>query len=234
LIKRKKEIYKIMLMKNLPKGMDRRTYLKYMSGAAASLASLTWVGCEPAEDTAVMHEHQHGGAGSTSLSEADQLLMEQQFFTEHEMKTVSVLSDLIIPADERSGSATDAGVTEFIEFMMKDQPWHQTGMRGSLRWLDVQSMEQFGRSFVASSTAQQKKLLDQIAYPETARPEMSQGVSFFNNFRDFVATGYFTSKIGIDDLQYVGNRANVWQGSPPEVLKRLGVSYDDVDGYEFA
>lgn len=214
-------------------GMNRRTSLKYMGGAAASLASLTWIGCEPGEETAV-HDHQHASDGEMNISEADQKLMEQQFFSEHEMQTVRVLSDLIIPADERSGGAIEAGVPEFIEFMMKDQPWHQTGMRGGLRWLDIQSIEQFGKSFVDISGEQQKKLLDQIAYPEIAQTEMSQGVNFFNNFRDFVATGFFTSKMGIDDLEYVGNRANVWQGSPPEVLKRLGVSYDDVDGYDFA
>ena len=152
--------------------------------------------------------------------------MDEPFFTDHEMKTVTVLGNLIIPADERSGNAEDAGTPAFIDFMMKDQPWHQTGMRGGLRWLDHQSTRQFGKNFVDVSEAQQKKLLDQIAYPERATPEMSQGVNFFNNFRDFVATGFFTSKMGIEDLGYIGNRPNVWQGSPQEVLDRLGVSYD--------
>lgn len=220
-------------MKNDNNGMNRRTSLKYMGGAAASLASLTWVACEPGEETAVQ-QHDHANDGQMNVSDADKALMNESFFTEHEMQTVQQLSELIIPADERSGGASEAGVPEFIEFMMKDQPWHQTGMRGGLRWLDLQSMEQSGQPFVKMSEAQQKQLLDQLAYPEIAKPEMSQGVNFFNNFRDFVATGFYTSKIGIDDLNYVGNRANVWQGSPPEVLQRLGVSYDDVDGYDFA
>ena len=210
--------------------INRRDSLKMMG--AASLAGLTWTACEPQPEATETHEHVHTGAHE--ISEADQQLMNERFFTDHEMKTVTVLGDLIIPADERSGSASDAGTPEFIEFMMKDQPWHQVGMRGGLRWLDVQCMQQFGQRFADCSEAQQKEMLDQIAYPERAAPEMSQGVNFFNNFRNFVATGFFTSKIGVDDLEYIGNRPNVWKGAPPEVLDHLGVSYDLVSEYTFA
>ena len=210
--------------------INRRDTLKMMG--AASLAGLTWTACEPQPEAAETHEHVH--TGTHKISEADQQLMNERFFTDHEMKTVTVLGDLIIPADERSGSASDAGTPEFIEFMMKDQPYHQVGMRGGLRWLDVQCMQQFGQKFADCSEAQQKEMLDQIAYPERATPEMSQGVNFFNNFRNFVAIGFFTSKIGVDDLEYIGNRPNVWQGAPPEVLDRLGVSYDLVSEYTFA
>ena len=212
--------------------INRRDSLKMMG--AASLAGLTWTACEPQTNTDVEEAHEHVHDNEYHLSEADQELMDRQFFTEHELATVTVLGDLIIPADERSGSASDAGTPEFIEFMMKDQPWHQVGMRGGLRWLDHESSKQFGKNFVDLSEAQQKEILDQIAYPEQATPEMSQGVNFFNNFRNFVATGFFTSQIGIEDLQYVGNRPNVWNGSPPEVLERLGVSYDAVSEYTFA
>ena len=210
--------------------INRRDSLKMMG--AASLAGLTWTSCDPQSEVAEQ-EHIHGD-NAHQLSEADQQLMNEQFFTDHEMKTVTVLGNLIIPADERSGSASDAGTPEFIEFMMKDQPWHQVGMRGGLRWLDHQCIQQFGKNFVDASEAQQKKMLDQLAYPEQATPEMSQGVNFFNNFRNFVATGFFTSKIGIEDLEYMGNRPSVWNGSPPEVLERLGVSYDAVKQYTFA
>ena len=228
---RKDAVSKDAINRVSPK-INRRDSLKMMG--AASLAGLTWTGCEPQSEleTAETHEHQHDS--TYQLSEADQSLMDRQFFTEHELATVTVLGDLIIPADDRSGSASDAGTPEFIEFMMKDQPWHQVGMRGGLRWLDHESSKQLGKSFIDLSEAQQKVLLDQIAYPEQAAPEMSQGVNFFNNFRNFVATGFFTSKMGIEDLEYVGNRPNVWQGSPPEVLERLGVSYDSVSEYKFA
>ncbi len=211
--------------------INRRDSLKWMG--VASLAGITWA-CDTQETTeTAQEEHQHATDDSLKLSEADQKLMNQQFFTDEEMKTIRVLSDIIIPADDRSGSATDAGVPEFIEFMMKDQPRHQTGMRGGLHWLNVQCNKQFGKPFPDCSEEEQTNMLDQIAYPEMARPEMSVGVNFFNNFRDFVATGFFTSKMGIEDLGYQGNRATVWQGSPQEVLDKLNVSYDMVKEYKF-
>lgn len=213
--------------------ISRRDSLKIMG--VASLAGLTWTtGCDTKEAADTQeHEHAHNTDETLNLSEADQKLMEQQFFTDHEMETVRVLSELTIPADGESGGASDAGVPEFIEFMMKDQPWHQTGMRGGLKWLDAQSRKQFGNNFVDCSEDQQKAMLDQIAYPGKAKPEMSQGVNFFNNFRNFVATGFFTSKIGMEYLQYMGNRPTIWEGSPKEVLDRLGVSYDMVKEYTF-
>lgn len=216
--------------------INRRDSLKLMG--VASLAGLTWTtGCDsPETDENHIYEHAHNTNdtdGLRELSKADQKLMEQQFFTDAEMKTVRILSDIIIPADEQSGGASDAEVPEFIEFMMKDQPQHQVGMRGGLRWLDAQSKRQFKKVFAECSEQERKTMLDKIAYPQVAKPEMSQGVNFFNNFRNFVATGFFTSKIGIDDLQYMGNRATVWKGSPQEVLDRLGVSYDMVKEYTF-
>lgn len=212
--------------------MDRRTSLKIMG--VASLAGLTWTTACDTKEATETHEHAHSTDDTLKVSEADRKLMEQQFFTEHEMETVRMLADMTIPADDHSGSASDAGVPEFIEFMMKDQPWHQTGMRGGLNWLDAQCLKRFSKNFTDCSEDQRKAMLDEIAYPGRVKPEMTQGVNFFNNFRNFVATGFFTSKIGIDDLQYMGNRPTVWQGSPQEVLDRLGVSYDMVKEYEFA
>ena len=71
-----------------------------------------------------------------------------KFFTPHEWQTVRVLVDLIIPKDERSGSATEAGVPEFMDFMMLDQPTRQVGMRGGLAWLDVECQKRFDKLFV--------------------------------------------------------------------------------------
>jgi hypothetical protein len=98
-------------------------------------------------------------------------------------------------------------------------------MRGGLAWLDAQCLKRYEKSFVSCTVEQQCALLDEIAYPKTAKPEMSQGVRFFNQFRDLTATGFFTSKLGIEDLQYLGNRATLWDGAPQEWLDRLGVSY---------
>src|SRR3546814_4739732 len=111
------------------------------------------------------------------------------------------------PADDRSGNAEEAGVPTFIEFTMKDQPGHQTPIRGGLRWLDIECLNRFDKSFKDCAQAQQTELLDEIAWPEVAKPEMQRGVSFFSWFRSLVATGFWSSKIGIEDIGYRGNVA---------------------------
>lgn len=150
------------------------------------------------------------------------------FFTPHEWETVRVLADLVIPRDERSGSATEAGVPEYMDFMLNDRPDGQTPMRGGLAWLDNECYERFGKTFVATTDAQRTAVLDDIAWPKKARPEMSQGVAFFNMFRDMTASGFWSSKMGVTDLDYRGNTFNpVWNGCPPEALQKLGVQYED-------
>ncbi|MFB0908063.1 MAG: gluconate 2-dehydrogenase gamma chain [Spirosomataceae bacterium] len=158
----------------------------------------------------------------------DQSLMDQQFFDEHEMATIAVLADIIIPADDKSGSATDAGVPDFIEFIVKDMPYHQVPMRGGMMWLDSESKKQFGgKRFIETTAGNRLKLVDMIAYPELAKPEYSQGVRFFNLMRDLTSTGFYTSEIGVKDIGYMGNQPNFWDGVPQDVLDKHGVSYAD-------
>jgi len=150
------------------------------------------------------------------------------FFTPHEWDTVRVLVDLVIPRDERSGSATDAGVPEFMDFMLNDRPDGQVPMRGGLAWLDNECYERSGKTFLTSTEAERTAILDDIAWPKKARAEMSQGVAFFNMFRDMTASGFWTSKMGITDLNYQGNTfVAEWKGCPPEALQKLGVDYED-------
>ena len=150
-----------------------------------------------------------------------------KFFTAHEWKTVRVLVDMVIPRDERSGSATDAGVPEFMDFMMKDRPSNQLPMRGGLAWLDAECGRRWKKTFIACTPAERTALLDDIAWPERAAPQLSQGVAFFNRFRDLTASGFFSSKVGVADLRYKGNTVvPVWKGCPDEALAKLGVSYD--------
>ncbi len=150
------------------------------------------------------------------------------FFTAHEFDTVRVLVDLIIPRDERSGSAADAGVPEFMDFIMQDQKSRQTAMRGGLAWLDTECRERWGKDFGDLNEGQRRALLDDLAWPAKARAEMSQGVAFFNSFRDLTATGFWTSKMGIADLGYLGNTVvPEWKGCPEEQLRKLGVNYGD-------
>lgn len=156
----------------------------------------------------------------------DKALMAQKFFNEHEMATISVLANIILPSDENSGSAGDAEVPAFIEFIVKDMPSHQLPMRGGLMWLDHESNSRFGNTFINCSAQQQIAIIDDIAYPDTVKPQHSQGSKFFSLMRDLTMTGFYTTKIGIDDLGYVGNVPNVWDGVPEEELQKHGLTYD--------
>lgn len=155
--------------------------------------------------------------------ERNKKLNAEKFFTEHEMATIAVLADIIIPRDEVSGSATDAGVPDFIEFIVKDIPSHQTPIRGGIRWLDFQCMTRYNAAFKDAEKEQQLEIVNDIAYPEQAKPEMKQGVAFFNRMRDLTATGFYTTEMGFKDLGYVGNMPNHWEGVPVEVLKQYGL-----------
>lgn len=155
--------------------------------------------------------------------ERDAELFKEQFFNKHEMKTIHVLVDIIIPKDAQSGSASEAGVPDFIEFMAKDQPNLQTPLRGGLLWLDAQAKRRFEKKFIDCSDAQRIEIVEDIAWPERKKPGMSQGIAFFSLMRNLTASGFFTSKMGIADLGYVGNTPNQWEGVPEEVLKQYGL-----------
>ncbi|MEO3402259.1 gluconate 2-dehydrogenase subunit 3 family protein [Mucilaginibacter sp. CAU 1740] len=155
--------------------------------------------------------------------ERDKKLHAEKFFTAAEMATITVLADIIIPKDEKSGSASDAKVPDFIEFIVKDMPDHQTPMRGGLRWLDLQCLNRFGKPFTDCTKDQQIQLIDMIAYPAKAKPEMAQGVAFFNRMRDLTASGFFTSEIGVKDIGYAGNQPGKWTGVPEDILKHYGM-----------
>ena len=145
-------------------------------------------------------------------------LNSEKFFTEHELSTITILADIIIPKDDISGSASEAKVPEFIEFIVKDMPDHQLPMRGGLKWLDLQCFTRYGNAFKACTAAQQIEMVTAIAYPKKAKPEMQQGVVFFNRMRNLTASGFYTSQIGIKDIGYVGNAPNKWEGVPADVL----------------
>ncbi len=149
-----------------------------------------------------------------------------RFWSAHELATVNILVDLIIPRDERSGSATEAGVPEFMDFILDENKDMRTAYRGGLAWLDGESRRRFTKNFIAASDSQRRQLLDDIAWPKKAKPELSHGVAFFSKFRDFTASGFFSSKMGVSDLQYIGNEfVTEWKGCPPEAMKKLGVTY---------
>ena len=192
--------------------MNRRELLRLLAAAPAA-AGFAWTDAEAQQASRLAQAAQVSGGP-----------FKPAFFTTHELKTVRVLADLIIPKDERSGSAGDAGVPEFMDFMMIDQPERQVAMRGGLAWLDLECQERFDKRFVDCLAAEQTAVLDDIAWPQRSPPELAHGVAFFSSFRDLTATGFWTTRMGIDDLQYMGNRpVSRWNGCPEEALKKLGV-----------
>jgi len=152
-------------------------------------------------------------------------------FNPHQYKTLHVLSDIIIPADERSGSATQAGVPEFIDdWLSLQEDLMKTEVRGGLTWIDVECNRKFGHDFVNCTEVQQKQLLDRIAYPKKAAPEDSAAAAAFSHIRDLVLSGFYSSKIGIEDLQYQGNKMLAsWDGCPESATTQLGVDYKEWD-----
>src|SRR5260221_8336148 len=187
--------------------MDRRKYLKTLAvGTVGTLSAASLIdSCKPEDKSKEIAAAPTIDRTPAELEHYNKL-MADKFFDEHEMKTISVLADIIIPKDEKSGSASEAGVPDFIEFIAKDMPRHQIPLRGGIKWLDIHCAKKFDASFIECSPSQQIEVVEEIAYPEKAKPEVQQGVSFFNLMRDLTATGFFTSKIGIYDLAYIGNR----------------------------
>jgi len=204
--------------------MDRRKSIKAMILGTVSTAVLVEA-CKSSATTVA-----EVNMDDRMQEEKDYLVKvkaEPNFFTEHEMATITLLSDIIIPKDAVSGSATDAKVPEFIEFIVKDMPDHQVPMRGGLKWLDLHSYKKHTKAFTECSSKEQIAIVDEIAYPEKAAPALAQGVSFFNKIRDLVTTGFYTAEIGVKDLGYMGNVPNMWAGVPDEVLKQHGLAYTE-------
>jgi len=149
-----------------------------------------------------------------------------KFFTPAEYATVGVLADLTLPADARGPSATAAGVPEFIDFVMVEEMDNRDRMRSGLAWLDTESGTRFKKPFIDAGESQQKRILDDIAWPKKAAPQFADAAKFFNEFRNLTATGYWSSKVGVEDLKYIGNTfVPQWTGCPEPQLKKLGVSY---------
>jgi hypothetical protein len=151
-----------------------------------------------------------------------------KFFSPHEWRTVRLLVDYVIPRDERSGSATDAKVPEFMDFILADadtKDLTRTEMRGGLAWLDLACQQRSAATFADCADVQRRAVLDLIAWPKKALPEMSAGATFFNHFRDFTASGFWSTEMGWKDLRYLGNvPVAKWEGCPPAALEKLGVN----------
>ena len=204
--------------------LSRRDALKLL-GAVPLVGALDW--SAPSLERAtrmVTRLHEDGPAAAPYAP---------KFFTPHEWRTVRVLADMIIPKDERSGSATDAKAPEFMDFMLAEKDTSESSrvsMRGGLAWLDTEMRDRFTKDFLGASDVQRRAVLDDIAFPKTAKPEFRAGVAWFNRFRSNVGSAFFSSAMGWQDLRYIGNVFNPnWNGCPPEATRKLGVSYEEFD-----
>jgi hypothetical protein len=168
------------------------------------------------------------GGSLAQTHEAHQSAYQRKVFDEHDWHTARVLCDLIIPADERSGSATQAGVPEFIDDWLDFRKQEDGNddlsahILGGLAWLDRESSRLFKKAFADVDSDRQKQILDRIAWPERAAPEDRRWAAFFSKFRDLTLNGFYSSKIGIADLPYLGNTAVAeWKGCDPAVWAKL-------------
>jgi gluconate 2-dehydrogenase gamma chain len=210
--------------------MDRRKSLKLIATGAIA-APIAIAGCKTDDkkttDNKATDNKFNLDRSPDELKYENKILAQDKFFTADEMATITILADIIIPKDEVSGSATDAGVPAFIEFIVKDMPTHQDPMRGGLRWLDIYCLKNYNKPFKNCTKDEQISVVDKIAYPKKALPELSQGVHFFNLMRNLVSTGFYTSEIGVKDIGYAGNTPNKWNGVPDDILKQYGKAYTE-------
>jgi gluconate 2-dehydrogenase gamma chain len=214
--------------------MDRRKSIKALIVGSVSTGVLVEACTTEEKKAPDQAAGEKAGAGTANTinrmkeeSEHEKEVVAKTFFTPDEMATITILGDIIIPKDAVSGSASDAGVPAFIEYIVKDMPKHQTPMRGGLRWLDLQCLNRYGKAFKDCTQPQQMEMVDAIAFPKKAKPEMAQGVAFFSLMRNLTATGFYTSEIGVKDVGYMGNVPNQWNGVPEDVLKQHGLAYTE-------
>ncbi len=174
-------------------------------------------------------DHAHGVAESEQQAAAQGAPQQPapyvpKNFTPDEWRLVRLLVNYVIPRDARSGSATDARVPEFMDFIMGEYRSTQTWMKNGLAWMNAECRRRHGKTFISCSEEERRGVLDAIAYPKKALAEDKPGVDFFNNFRNLTASGFWTSRIGIADLGYTGNRPVMkWEGTPPHVQRWLGI-----------
>lgn len=208
--------------------MNRRDTIKSLV-LGSMAAGLALKGCTPIDsknEVAEIKKDLPAYGRTEKEKEYDKKLLDETFFNNHELTTISILCDIILPKNESFGSATDAGVPEFIEFIVKDMTNQKTPIRGGLMWLDNYCNKNYNYDFALCTRDQQLKLCDKIAYPGKTSKELKQGEQFFSRMRNLTLTGYYTTKMGIDDLGYKGNTPNVWDGVPQEVLKAHNLEYD--------
>jgi gluconate 2-dehydrogenase gamma chain len=191
-------------------GISRRDLLRNLSVSVAGGSVLQMI---PAEAAAMAHQMVHQAKASNP---AGSYL--PKYFTPHQYETLVILCDTIIPKDEKSGGAVEAGAPEFIDLLTSENEEYQLQIGGGLMWLDSFCADHYLATFLQCTPAQKKEVQDLIAYRKNAKadPGLRQGVFFFARLRAMTCDGFYTSKIGIADLEYIGNTALAeFPGCPP-------------------
>ena len=190
-------------------GISRRDVLRTLAIGAAGGSVLQVIPLQAAEmaHQAVRKEKAAAPAGKYA----------PKYFTVKQYETLTSLCDAIIPKDERSGGAVEAGAPEFIDLLTSENPEFQNRLGGGMMWLDSYCLDHYGKPYLETAPEQRKEIIDLIAYRKNAKttPELHQGVAFFAFLRNMTCDGFYTSKIGIEDLQYIGNvTRSEWPGCP--------------------
>jgi gluconate 2-dehydrogenase gamma chain len=191
-------------------GVTRRDILKSLMMGAVGGSVLQIIPAEAAEyvHQTVRKEKEASAAGKYA----------PKYFSPHQYETLTSLCDAIIPKDDRSGGAVEAGAPEFIDLLTSENEAYQLRLGGGLFWLDGFCSDRYDRAYLDCPPPQRKEVLDLIAYRKNARqdPTLSQGAAFFAFLRKLTCDGFYTSKIGIADLQYIGNTSlREFPGCPP-------------------
>jgi gluconate 2-dehydrogenase gamma chain len=191
-------------------GISRRDVLRNLGVAAAGGSVLQIIPAHAAELAHKMiQQEKMGSAGKT---------YRPKFFPAHQYQTLSFLCDAILPKDDASGGAVEAGAPEFIDLLTSENDKYQIALGGGLMWLDNFCADRYGRTFLECAPEQKEEMLALIAYRKNALtdPTLSQGTAFFAKLREMTCDGFYTSKIGIEDLKYIGNTAlSAFPGCPP-------------------
>jgi gluconate 2-dehydrogenase subunit 3-like protein len=181
------------------KSISRRDILRSLTMGAVASSVLRVIPAEAAEYAHHMVASEKAAAPAGAYT--------PKFFSARDYKTLQALCQTIIPADADSGGAIEAGAPEFIDLLTSENPKFQLKLGGGLMWLDAACTDRYEKTYLECTPAQQKEILDLIAYRKNAETDhsLSQGVEFFAFLREMTADGFFTSQIGIKYLGYVGN-----------------------------
>ena len=208
--------------------MDRRETLKSLFLGSLSAGVIATSGCarsnSPVNWASLPRSYSYGR--TQVEKEHDAALFAGSYFSDHELVTIALLCDIILPSEHPNGGALDAGLPEFVEFMVKDREQYKQPARDGIAWLDGYAVDEFGADFIGIKESQRLTICDRIAWPDVTDPALQPGIRFFSFMRDLTLTGYYTTEAGFRDLGYQGNTPNVWDGVPQEVLDRHGMSYE--------